>query len=62
MTSLTSDRRTAKRKGTTAVAVAGGSLLVLVAGAPLLGALGLVSAGFLTYDWFTFRAKRGMRF
>jgi len=25
-------------------------------------ALGLCGAGYLTYDWFVYRAKRGMRF
>jgi hypothetical protein len=59
---MTTDRRTARRKGMTAAAVAGGSVLVAVAGAPVLAFMGLVGAGYLTYDWFMFRAKRGMRF
>jgi hypothetical protein len=59
---MTADRRTAKRKGATAAAVAGGSALIAWAGAPVLGLIGLIGAGYLTYDWFMFRAKRGMRF
>ncbi len=55
------DKRTAKRKGITAAAVAGGAVALTVLSAPL-GILGLVGAGYLTYDWFMFRAKRGMRF
>jgi hypothetical protein len=58
---VATDKRTAKRKGLTAFAVAGGSALLLIASAPL-GIIGLVGAGYLTYDWFMFRAKRGMRF
>jgi hypothetical protein len=52
----------AKRKGTLAAAVAGGSALVVVAGAPILGVLGLAGAAYLTWDWFSFRVKNGMRF
>jgi hypothetical protein len=59
---MSQDRRTARRKGMTAAAVAGGSALVFVLNAPVLAILGLAGAGYLTYDWFMFRAKRGMRF
>ena len=52
----------AKRKGALAAAVAGGSALVVVAGAPVLGILGLAGAAYLTWDWFSFRVKNGMRF
>lgn len=63
MTSLMSaDRRTARKKGMTAAAVAGGSLGMALLFSPFLGVVGLVGAGYLTYDWFMYRAKRGMRF
>jgi hypothetical protein len=52
----------AKRKGAmaAATAVAGGAVVVL--GAPVLGVLGLAGAAYLTWDWFSFRVKNGMRF
>jgi hypothetical protein len=56
------DKRTARRKGLTAAAVAGGGVALTVVGAPVLGIIGLAGAGYLAYDWFMFRAKRGMRF
>jgi hypothetical protein len=58
---MQADKATARRKGLTAAAVAGGAVLLTVASVPL-GILGLVGAGYLTVDWFLFRAKRGMRF
>ena len=57
----TTNQKTARRKGLTAAAVAGGSALVITA-APVLGVIGLVGAGYLAFDWFMYRAKRGMRF
>jgi uncharacterized membrane protein len=63
MSSLVStEKKTAKRKGWTAAAVAGGSVAAALAISPVLGVIGLVGAGYLTYDWFMYRAKRGMRF
>jgi hypothetical protein len=55
------NKRTAKRKGLTAAAVAGGSALLFVF-SPVLGVAGLAGAAYLGYDWFMYRAKRGMRF
>lgn len=58
---IETDKRTARRKGLTAAAVAGGGVaLALVS--PVLGIIGLAGAGYLGYDWFMYRAKRGMRF
>lgn len=56
------DKRTARRKGMTAAAVGAGGVALTVVGAPVLGIIGLAGAGYLAYDWFMFRAKRGMRF
>ena len=55
------DVRTARRKCLTSVAVAGGGILLLIAGHPLLGVVALGSSAYLGWNWFSFRAKRGMR-
>ncbi|MGE0545427.1 MAG: hypothetical protein AB7O24_26770 [Kofleriaceae bacterium] len=52
----------AKRKGALAAAVAGGSAAVVIAGAPVLGVIGLAAGAYLAWDWFSFRVKNGMRF
>jgi len=60
---MTTKEKTARRKGAPGGAVAAGSAgLLVIANGPLLGGLGLAGAGYLTYDWFMFRAKNGMRF
>jgi hypothetical protein len=63
MGELMTNQKTARKKGLLAASVAGGSALVLaLTSAPVIGVIGLVGAGYLTYDWFMYRAKRGMRF
>jgi hypothetical protein len=53
----------AKRKGTLAVATAAGAgVIAVVGGAPVVAIIGLAGAAYLTWDWFSFRVKNGMRF
>jgi len=52
----------AKRKGTFAAAAAIGGGVAAVAGAPILAVVALGGAAYLTWDWFSFRVKHGMRF
>jgi hypothetical protein len=52
----------AKRKGTIAAATGVASGVVIVAGAPVIGVLGLAGAAYLAWDWVSFRIKNGMRF
>ena len=64
MTSLMArDREEAKKKGILALGAAGrrGRCCSRWA-APILGAGAAAGAAYLTYKWFMFRAKRGMRF
>lgn len=57
------DKEVAKKKGYWALgAWAGSAVLFTVAGAPILGMAAAGGASYLTYKWFVFRAKRGMRF
>ena len=52
----------AKRKGALAAVTGAGAAIVAVAGAPVIGIIGLAGAAYLTWDWFSFRVKNGMRF
>jgi hypothetical protein len=56
------DREEAKKKGFYAAGATIGSGLLFWAGAPFLGAGAAAGAVYLTFKWFMFRAKRGMRF
>ena len=51
-----------KRKGTIAAVTAAGAGVAAIAGAPVLAVIGLAGAGYLAWDWFSFRVKNGMRF
>jgi hypothetical protein len=52
-----------KRKGTIAAAVGVGAGVAAIAGAPVvLTVVGLAGAGYLAWDWFSYRVKNGMRF
>ncbi len=62
-TSLVSqDKSEAKKKGLVALGAWGGSALLFAVSAPWLGVAAVGGAGYFTYKWFMFRAKRGMRF
>jgi hypothetical protein len=52
----------AKRKGALAAATAVGGGVLVAAGAPIVGVIGLAGAAYLAWDWFSFRVKNGMRF
>jgi uncharacterized membrane protein len=56
------DEKTARKKGMIAAAATGGAVALIAASLPVLGVLALVPAAYLGYDWFMYRAKRGMRF
>lgn len=62
-TSLVSrDKAEAKKKGLWAAGAWGGTALLVVGGFPILGTAAAGGAAYLTYKWFMYRAKRGMRF
>ena len=56
------DMDTARKKGWAAAAATGGAVALMATGLPVLGAIVLVPAAYLGWDWFSYRAKRGMRF
>lgn len=57
-----SDQKEARKKGLIAAAATGGAVAIGVAVTPLLGVVALVPAAYFGWEWFQFRAKRGMRF
>ena len=63
MTSLVQrDKDIARKKGIVAGAATAGSVALIAVGAPWLGVIALIPAAYFVKDWFSFRAKRGMRF
>ena len=62
MDSLVSrDKAEAKKKGLYAAAAWGGTVLLGVAASPVLWIPAAAGAGYLTWKWFVFRAKRADR-
>jgi hypothetical protein len=61
---MESNKAVARKKGTYAAAAWGGTVLLGAGiGAPFVLVAGAaVGAGYLTWKWFLFRAKNGMRF
>jgi hypothetical protein len=59
---ITRERGEAKKKGMYAAAAWGGTVVLGVAGLPILGLVAAGGAGYLTYKWFMYRAKHGIRF
>jgi hypothetical protein len=59
---MSQDKAEARKKGIFAFSAWAGAGILVVCHAPILGLLAAGGAGFLTYRWFMFRAKRGMRF
>jgi 4-amino-4-deoxy-L-arabinose transferase-like glycosyltransferase len=60
---ISRDKSEAKKKGIYAVAAwSGTGLLLATAGPGILAVAAAGGAGYLTWKWFAFRAKRGMRF
>ena len=56
------DKDTAFKKGALAALTSVGGVVLAVAGTPILGVPVLAFGAYLGYDWFMYRAKRGMRF
>jgi threonine/homoserine/homoserine lactone efflux protein len=56
------NKAVAKRKGTLAAVTVAGAGVVVALAPPMLGIIGLAGAAYLTWDWFSFRLKNGMRF
>ena len=59
---MSRDKTVAKKKGIYAAAAWGGTVALGVAGMPVLGVAAAAGAGYLTWKWFVYRAKHGLRF
>jgi hypothetical protein len=56
------DKAEAKKKGIYAAAAWGGTAVLAFAASTWLVIPAAAGAGYLTWKWFLYRAKRGMRF
>ena len=56
------DKRVEKNKRYLAAGVTGAGVAASMLLTPVLGVPVILLGGYLGYDWFRFRAKRGMRF
>ena len=56
------DKAEAKKKGLMAASAWGGTALLFAFTSPVLFVPAAGGAAYLTYKWFMYRAKRGMRF
>ncbi len=56
------DKAQSKKKGVYAAAAWGGTVVLGMSVGAFLAVPAAAGAGYLTYKWFMFRAKRGMRF
>jgi uncharacterized membrane protein len=56
------DMDTARKKGWAAAAATGGAVALMATVSPVLGVIALAPAAYLGWEWFSYRAKRGMRF
>ncbi len=56
------NKDTATRKGVVAALTTAGGVALTAAVTPVLGVPVIAFGAYLGYDWFMFRAKRGMRF
>jgi hypothetical protein len=61
-TLMSRDKAEAKKKGLVVFSAWVGSGVLFAWHWPLIGLLAVGGSLFLTYRWFMFRAKRGMRF
>jgi F0F1-type ATP synthase assembly protein I len=59
---MSRDKSEAKKKGTIALAAWVGSGVLFWHHWPIVGLAAVGGAAYLTFKWFMFRAKRGMRF